>query len=152
MQPTAPVLAGHGERWQARPVTHDGGIAATPDPPYTAVIFTSVRTAGDRGYAAAAAAMDALARQQPGYLGVESAREGVGITVSYWRDEQAARAWKRVAEHLLAQRTGRDLWYEDYRVRVATVVRDYGLHDSTLAAADPRPAGRTPVGDDTDAR
>jgi heme-degrading monooxygenase HmoA len=117
-------------------VTHEGGIAATPDPPYTAVIFTSVRTAGDRGYAAAAAAMDALARRQPGFLGVESAREGVGITVSYWRDEPAARAWKQVGEHLLAQRAGRAVWYEDYRVRVATVVRDYGPDDSPLAAAE----------------
>jgi heme-degrading monooxygenase HmoA len=125
-------------------VTDEGGIAATPDPPYTAVIFTSVRTAGDRGYAAAAAAMDALARQQPGFLGVESAREGVGITVSYWRDEQAARAWKQVAEHLIAQRAGRAVWYDDYRVRVATVVRDYGLHGSRLAAPG-RPDDQSPA-------
>jgi heme-degrading monooxygenase HmoA len=117
-------------------MTDEGGIAATQEAPYTAVIFTSVRTAGDRGYAAAAAAMDALARQQPGFLGVESAREGIGITVSYWRDDQAARAWKQVVEHLLVQRAGRALWYADYRVRVATVYRDYGLHDSTFEAHD----------------
>jgi heme-degrading monooxygenase HmoA len=132
-------------------VTHDGGIAATPDPPYTAVIFTSRRTAGDRGYAAAAAAMDALARQQPGFLGVESAREAVGITVSYWRDEHAAGAWKQVAEHLLAQRAGRAVWYQDYRVRVATVVRDYGLHDSPLAAHDGQSDGHTPAVEDAGA-
>jgi heme-degrading monooxygenase HmoA len=80
--------------------------------------------------------MDLLARQQPGFLGVESAREGVGITVSYWRDERAAQAWKQVAEHLVVQRAGRAVWYEDYRVRVATVVRDYGLRDSALAGRD----------------
>ena len=125
-------------------MTDDGGIAATQEPPYTAVIFTSVRTAGDRGYAAAAAAMDALARQQPGFLGVESAREDIGITVSYWRDDQAARAWKQVAEHVLAQRAGRALWYADYRVRVATVYRDYGLHASSFEAR-----GEPPVGEST---
>ncbi|RTL70931.1 MAG: antibiotic biosynthesis monooxygenase [Pseudonocardiaceae bacterium] len=103
-------------------------IARTPEPPYVAVIFTSLRTAGDDdGYAAAAAEMDALAARQPGYLGVESARDGVGITVSYWRDEESARAWKRVAEHVEAQRRGRAQWYVAYRVRVAEVVREYGM-------------------------
>jgi len=101
-------------------------VARAPEPPYVAVIFTSLRTEGDQGYAAMAVAMDELARQQPGYLGVEAAREGVGITVSYWRDEQAARDWKRVAEHLVAQRRGRDVWYCDYRVRIATVIHDHG--------------------------
>jgi heme-degrading monooxygenase HmoA len=103
-----------------------GGVARTPDPPYTAVIFTSTRTDSDGGYAATAQAMADLAARQPGFLGVESAREGVGITVSYWADEQAALAWKAVAEHLVAQQRGRDTWYAEYRVRVATVVRDYG--------------------------
>lgn len=106
-----------------------GGIADTPEPPYTAVIFTSMRTDGDQGYAATAAAMNALAAAQPGYLGVESAHDGLGITVSYWRDEDAARAWKQVAAHLVAQRRGREVWYRDYRVRVATVRRDYGPND-----------------------
>ena len=106
------------------------GITRTPEPPYTAVIFTSVRTDGDHGYRAMSAAMDELAAAQPGYLGIESAREGVGITVSYWRDDVAARAWKHVAEHLVAQRRGREIWYRDYRVRVATVHRDYGPNDT----------------------
>lgn len=101
-------------------------IASTPEPPYTAVIFTSLRTPGDRGYAATAARMEELAAQQPGYLGLESARYGLGVTVSYWVDEAAAAAWKQVAEHLVAQREGRRGWYADYRVRVATVTRDYG--------------------------
>jgi heme-degrading monooxygenase HmoA len=101
-------------------------IAHTPPPPYTAVIFTSLRTDGDQGYARMAARMEQLAGEQPGYLGLESARDGLGITVSYWVDEAAAVAWKQVAEHLLAQRRGREAWYADYQVRVATVTRSYG--------------------------
>ena len=104
----------------------DPTIAATPPPPYVAVIFTSVRTDDDGGYAGMAAAMERLAREQPGYLGIEAAREGVGITVSYWRDEASAQAWKEVGAHLVAQRRGREAWYRDYRVRVARVTRDYG--------------------------
>lgn len=104
-----------------------GLIAATPEPPYVAVIFTSTRTAADDdGYAATSAAMTDLAARRPGFLGVEAARAGVGITVSYWRDEESARAWKQVAAHLVAQRRGREVWYSDYRVRVATVTREYG--------------------------
>ena len=104
----------------------DPTIAATPPPPYVAVIFTSVRTDDDGGYAGMAAAMERLAREQPGYLGIEAAREGVGITVSYWRDEASAKAWKEVGAHLVAQRRGREVWYRDYRVRIALVTRDYG--------------------------
>ena len=105
----------------------DPAIADTPPPPYVAVIFTSLRTDGDDGYAAMAVAMEDLAREQPGYLGIEAAREGVGITVSYWRDEPSAKAWKEVGAHLVAQRRGREVWYRDYRVRIAHVTRDYGL-------------------------
>ncbi|GAB3763631.1 heme-degrading monooxygenase HmoA [Nocardioides ginsengisegetis] len=103
-------------------------IAPTPDPPYTAVVFTSLRTEGDHGYAHMADRMDALAARQPGYLGIESAREpdGFGITVSYWASEDDARAWKQVAEHLVAQERGQHVWYAAYRVRIATVTRDYG--------------------------
>jgi heme-degrading monooxygenase HmoA len=101
-------------------------IAQTPEPPYVAVIFTSLRTAGDNGYAAMSARMDRLAAEQPGYFGMEAAREGLGVTVSYWRDEESARAWKQVAEHLVAQQRGREVWYSDYRVRVAVVHREYG--------------------------
>jgi heme-degrading monooxygenase HmoA len=98
-------------------------------PPYTAVIFTSRRTPGDHAeYDAMAARMAALAAEQPGYLGVDSARgpDGLGITVSYWQTAEHARAWKQVAEHLVAQRRGKDAWYSDYRVRVASVLREYG--------------------------
>jgi heme-degrading monooxygenase HmoA len=100
------------------------------EPPYTAVIFTSLRTEGDEAeYAAMAARMEALAAGQPGYLGIDAARDPVtrrGVTVSYWADESSARAWKAVAEHAEAQRLGRERWYAAYRVRVATVTRDYG--------------------------
>ena len=112
--------------------TPPGEMAATPVPPYTAVIFTSLRTSGDHGYAETAERMSKLARQQPGYLGMESARDRLGITVSYWSDEASAHAWKMVAEHLRAQARGQTHWYADYRVRIATVTRDYasppGLH------------------------
>ena len=102
-------------------------FAETPPPPYTAVIFTSVRTEDDAdGYAATAARMEELAAEQPGFLGIESARSGLGITVSYWASAEHARAWKRVSEHLLAQQAGRERWYRGYRVRVATVEREYG--------------------------
>ena len=102
------------------------GIAATPEPPYVAVVFTSLRTQGDNGYSLMSMRMDELAAQQSGYLGHETARDDVGITVSYWVDEDAARAWKQVAEHLVAQQRGREVWYSDYRVRVASVLREYG--------------------------
>ena len=105
-------------------------IANTPEPPYYAVIFSSLRTDGDNGYGAMAERMDALAAQQPGYLGVESAREGLGLTVSYWRDLASIRAWKANAEHLVAQQTGRSTWYTDYKTRICKVERDYGLDDA----------------------
>ena len=103
-------------------------FAVTPEPPYVAVIFTSVRTEGDNGYAAMSARMDELAAEQPGYLGIEAARDELGITVSYWADEASAQAWKQVAAHVVAQQRGRETWYADYRVRVAVVHREYGLH------------------------
>lgn len=101
--------------------------ATTPDPPYYAVIFTSVRDAraGD-GNEAAAARMLELAARQPGFLGVESAREDLGITVSYWADEASIAAWRQEAEHRWAQEEGRTRWYERYAVRVARVERAYG--------------------------
>lgn len=102
-------------------------IANTPEPPYYAVIFTSHRTGGDHGYAAMAERMTELAATQPGYLGIESAREELSITVSYWESIEAIRNWKRHAEHLEAQRLGRRQWYSDFRVRIAKVEREYGM-------------------------
>ncbi|MDB5972665.1 MAG: hypothetical protein JWQ90_5115 [Hydrocarboniphaga sp.] len=105
----------------------ESGFASTPQPPYYAVIFTSTRTDGDSGYAGMAQRMAELAAQQPGYLGVESTRgaEGLGITVSYWRDLDAISAWKAVAEHRIAQETGKRRWYEHFEVRIARVERAY---------------------------
>jgi heme-degrading monooxygenase HmoA len=107
--------------------------ARTPEPPYYAVIFTSVRADDDpAGYAAAAERMVELAREQPGFLGIESARgaDGLGITVSYWTSEAAIRAWREQAEHRLAQEQGRRMWYAEYELRVARVERAYGKRES----------------------
>lgn len=103
-------------------------LARTPEPPYYAVIFSSTRTPGDAGYEAMAERMAELAAQQPGYLGADSVRDasGVGITVSYWRDEAAIAAWKRQAEHGVAQQRGIDEWYAHYEMRIARVERAYG--------------------------
>ncbi|MBA5638285.1 antibiotic biosynthesis monooxygenase [Duganella sp. LX20W] len=100
-------------------------IASTGATPYYAVIFTSIRTSGDGGYGDMADAMLEAAAKQPGFLGVESAREGLGITVSYWESLEAIAAWKRDAEHLTAQKLGREQWYECYKTRICKVERDY---------------------------
>ena len=102
-------------------------IAKTPQAPYYAVIFTSTRTEGDRGYATMAQQMVELAAEQAGFLGIESAREDVGITVSYWVDLDAIKQWKKNVDHLAAQRRGRQEWYTEYKVRIARVERDYGM-------------------------
>ncbi|UVL07905.1 antibiotic biosynthesis monooxygenase [Pseudomonas rhodesiae] len=101
-------------------------IADTPATPYYAVIFTSLRTEGDQGYSQAAMRMLELAREQPGFLGVESAREdGLGITVSYWASEAAILAWKHHAEHRAVREQGRSTWYSAFHTRVCKVERDY---------------------------
>ena len=102
-------------------------IAATPKPPYYAVIFTSLRNEGDDGYTKTSQRMEELAKQQPGYLGIESVRDGLGITVSYWESLHAITAWKRNVEHAEAQRRGRSEWYKSFRLRICKVERDYGL-------------------------
>jgi len=100
-------------------------IANTPQPPYYAVIFSSLRSDFDEGYADTAARMLDLAAQQPGFLGVESVREELGITISYWSDLDSIRRWKSHAEHLAAQKMGREKWYSSYKTRIARVERDY---------------------------
>jgi heme-degrading monooxygenase HmoA len=111
----------------------DDPLARLPEPPYWAVIFTSRRTPDDvEGYSKMAELLEARSREQPGFLGLESVRDaaGVGITVSYWKDEESLRAWKRVAVHAGAQREGRARWYEDYELRVARVERAYSQASS----------------------
>ena len=106
----------------------DEGFAETPSPPYWAVIFSSRHSGDDTGYAAMAGRMLALARRQPGFLGVESSRDtdGFGITVSYWRNEESIAAWRADTEHRLARRLGAERWYSHFEVRVAKVERAYG--------------------------
>ncbi|WP_426136573.1 antibiotic biosynthesis monooxygenase family protein [Pseudomonas sp. PWP3-1b2] len=104
-------------------------IATTPAPPYYAVIFSSLRTEGDQGYGQAATRMLELAREQPGFLGVESAREdGLGITVSYWDSEAAILVWKQQAEHRAVREQGRTTWYSAFHTRVCKVERSYGFN------------------------
>jgi heme-degrading monooxygenase HmoA len=93
-----------------------------------AVIFLSHRTdADDAGYGEAAEAMEKLASRQPGYRGIDSTRgpEGLGITISYWADEDSALAWRANPEHSAIRNTGREIWYENYEVIVARVARNY---------------------------
>ncbi|MCC9644704.1 antibiotic biosynthesis monooxygenase [Rhodopirellula sp. JC740] len=113
-------------------MAEDNLLASTPPTPYYAVVFTSCRTAvDDEGYSATAERMLALAAEQDGYLGVESVRDGDGggITVSYWRDLDAIARWRAATEHRQAQSGGRAKWYEQYRVRVCRVEREYGFGD-----------------------
>jgi len=100
--------------------------AATPDPPYYAVIFTSVRKPGDNGYDEAAREMLALASAQPGFLGFETARQEIGISVSYWRSLEIIQAWKENAAHRAVQVRATD-WYASFRVRICRVDREYAF-------------------------
>ncbi len=108
-------------------------LAQTPEPPYYAVIFSSHRSEPlpgvqpDDRYEETARRMFELAAGQPGFLGVDSAREEIGITVCYWTDEQAIAAWKRDADHAFAQYEGRARWYDAYEIRIARVERAYGF-------------------------
>lgn len=102
-------------------------IAKTPKPPYYAVIFTSLRTDGDQGYAEMSEKILQLASEQPGFLGVESAREDVGITVSYWSCLESIKNWKHNMAHAEARKLGREQWYSSFKLRVAKVERDYGI-------------------------
>jgi len=104
-----------------------GLIAKTPNPPYYAVIFSSHRTEGDNGYGKMAAEMEALANKQPGFLGIEMAREDIGITVSYWSDLESIKKWKSNLKHQEAQRLGHEKWYSSFKTRISKVERDYGM-------------------------
>lgn len=104
-------------------------IAPTPKPPYYAVIFTSLLNKNHDGYAEMAEKMENLAREQPGYLGFESARSEVGISVSYWKDLESIKLWKNNSDHLFAQKSGKDKWYKSYHIRISKVERAYEFHD-----------------------
>ncbi len=106
---------------------NEPGFAATAEPPYYAVIFTSQRTDVDDGYDAMATRMVELAARQPGFLGVESTRSpsGFGITVSYWTSLASIANWRNHAEHRLAQAEGLSRWYSHFATRVTRVERAY---------------------------
>ena len=111
------------------------GFSDTPEPPYYAVIFTSRLSHNDDGYAAIGDIVSKLAEGQPGYLGMETTRaaDRLGITVSYWKDEDSILAWKADIKHLLAQKNGIERWYEHYELRVAKVERAYnGPHGRSV--------------------
>ena len=105
-------------------------LAQTPKPPYYAVVFSSQRTdADDGGYAEMSDRMFALAAQQPGYLGVEAvhSEDGLGMTVSYWESLDSIRNWRAQAEHKIAQAQGRTTWYEQYKIRICLVEKEYNF-------------------------
>jgi heme-degrading monooxygenase HmoA len=102
-------------------------IAKTPQPPYYAVIFTSNRTQTENGYNEMSVEMENLVKIQPGFLGFESARDGIGITVSYWKDLESIRIWRENPSHAIARENGRKMWYENFKVRIAKVERDYSF-------------------------
>jgi heme-degrading monooxygenase HmoA len=100
-------------------------ISKTPSVPYYAVIFTSLRTEGDLGYELAANRMVDLVKMQKGFLGVESARSEIGITVSYWDSLESIQNWKNNEEHKIVQSNGKEKWYASYKIRICKVERDY---------------------------
>lgn len=102
-------------------------IANTPKTPYYAVIFTSIRTEEDGGYDQMSSSMTELVQNQPGFLGVESARTEIGITVSYWDSLESIKTWKHHMEHSVAREKGRRNWYERFQVRICKVEKEYGF-------------------------
>lgn len=102
-------------------------LAQTPQPPYYAVIFSSILNNDIPGYNDMAAKMESLAKEQKGYLGMESTRNEIGITISYWDSLEAIKAWKNHTEHSVARERGRHEWYKTFKVRICKVERDYGF-------------------------
>lgn len=102
-------------------------IVNTLERPYYAVIFTSIRTEDDNGYEKMAEKMLNLVSKQDGFLGAESAREDIGITVSYWKDLESIKKWKENIPHIEAQKKGKEIWYKNYKIRIAKVENDYSF-------------------------
>ncbi len=102
-------------------------IAKTPDPPYFAVIFTSVLRSKDESYETTAKRMVERSSGYPGFLGIDSARTDVGITVCYWKTEEDLLRWKNDTDHLEVQRKGKSTWYKQFSVRIARVERAYNF-------------------------
>lgn len=102
-------------------------ITQTPSPPYYAVIFSSIHSEDTKGYGETAKLLEELAKKEEGYLGLESARNEIGITVSYWKDLESIKTWKENVVHKVAQEKGKENWYKNYKVRIALVEREYGI-------------------------
>ncbi len=102
-------------------------IVDTLKPPYYAVIFSTILIDNIEGYIATAKRMEELAKQQKGFLGIESARNTIGITVSYWQTEADIIAWKNNIEHKEAKLLGKKKWYKQYQLRICKVEREYGF-------------------------
>jgi heme-degrading monooxygenase HmoA len=102
-------------------------IAKTPEPPYYAVIFTSTLASNTEEYQKVSVELEELAQTHPGFLGYESAREKIGLFISYWKDEASIKSWKQEIRHQFAQEKGKEEWYESFQVRVAKVERTYGF-------------------------
>ena len=102
-------------------------FAKTPEPPYYAVIFTSVRTPFDNGYEEMDKKLAETVKEQPGFLGMESVRNETGITVCYWKDMESIKGWAHHSEHIEAKKKGRVEWYRDYRVRICKVEKELWL-------------------------
>lgn len=103
-------------------------IANTPSPPYYAVIFTSQKSNNNTGYNKISDKLITLAGEQEGFLGIESARNKIGITVSYWKDLEAIEKWKNNTQHSIARSRGKEEWYKKFKVRIAKVERDYEFY------------------------
>ena len=95
--------------------------------PYYAVIFTSIRTEGENGYNETSQQIEELVKQQPGFLGMDSARNKIGITISYWDSLEAIKNWKKKFEHQIAQKKGKEHWYSSYSVRICKVEKEYSF-------------------------
>lgn len=100
-------------------------IAKTPNPPYYAVIFTSVKNEVSDDYTSMAELMVKMASEQEGFLGMESVSNEMGITISYWANLESIKHWKEDSNHKIAQELGKKMWYKQYKTRIAKVERDY---------------------------
>jgi heme-degrading monooxygenase HmoA len=97
------------------------------EPPYYAVIFSTITEDNLEGYLETSIRMEQLAKLQKGYLGIESARSEIGITVSYWKTIEAITQWKNNVEHTEVRNLGREKWYKKYQLRICKVEREYGF-------------------------
>jgi len=102
-------------------------MVQTPQPPYYAVIFTSLRTDNSEGYNEIGDKLDEIAKEYKGFLGMDSVRNGLGISISYWKNMESIKAWKANADHIIAMQFGKEKWYKQYNVRIALVEREYGF-------------------------